>query len=121
MENAPGVTIPKNQDQIDEAFVQSSYAIATEYLKHRFKYIFNDAPAGLIANYNISTWSRKIARSEVIKNGTEEDKQKLPPPNKRNRPREEKHTRVSGTHSKPRKVAKRGTARRQYAFGREEV
>ena len=77
---APGVSIPSNQEDIDEAFVKSSYAISTEHLKSHLSYILAGPHAGLVANYTIGTWSKKVQRAQVMNHGTEEDKAKLPPP-----------------------------------------
>ena len=82
---APGVSIPINQEDIDEAFGKSSYAIATEHLNSHFSYIYSLAPhAGLVTNYTIGTWSKKVQRAQVMKHGTEEDTAKLPPPSNYN-------------------------------------
>ena len=68
---APGVSIPSNQEDIDEAFVKSSYAIATEHLKSHFSCIFAGPHSGLVAHYTIGTWSKKVQRAQVMKHGTE--------------------------------------------------
>ena len=53
---------------------------ATEYLKSTVSYIWKKAKdEGQLSKYSIGTWSRKVARSEIMKWGTEEDKAKLPP------------------------------------------
>ena len=93
---APGVSIPSNQEDIDEAFVKSSYAISTEHLKSRFSYIFSGPHAGLVANYTIVTWSKKVQRARVTKHGTEEDKAKLPPPSNYKHEHKQKRTFSSG-------------------------
>ena len=48
MVEAPGLNIPYNTDEIDEAFVQSSYVNAAEFFKSRFSYIFKE-PKGKVA------------------------------------------------------------------------
>ena len=56
---APGVSIPSNQEDIDEAFVKSSYAIATEHLKSRFSYIFSDPMQVLLQTIPLALGLRK--------------------------------------------------------------
>ena len=76
MMETPGLVVP---DVIDEAFVHSSFVAATEYLKSSVSYIWKNAKDdGQMSKYSIGTWSRKVARSEIMKWGTEEDKAKLP-------------------------------------------
>ena len=68
----PRLVVP---DVIDESFVQSSFVAATEYLNSTVSYIWKNAKDdGQMSKYSIGTWSRKIARSEILKNGTAEDK-----------------------------------------------
>ncbi len=50
MMEAPGLTIPHNLADVDEAFVQTSYTIATEFLKENYSYIFK-AGDGVVCNY----------------------------------------------------------------------
>ena len=77
MMEAPGLIVP---DVVDEAFVQSSFVAATEYLKSTVSYIWKKAKdEGQLSKYSIGTWSRKVARSEIMKWGMEDDKAKLPP------------------------------------------
>ena len=59
MMEAPGLIVP---DVVDEAFVQSSFVAATEYLKSTVSYIWKKAKKEL-SKYSIGTWSRKVARS----------------------------------------------------------
>ena len=108
MMEAPGLNIP---DDIDETFVTSSYALATEYLKSHFSYIFKSTD-GLINSYTIGTWSHKIKRSSVLKNGTAEDIAKLPPETAYNKEHSKKRTITVGKRRKLNKVAKAGTRKR---------
>lgn len=94
-----------------EAFVTSSYALATEYLKSHFSYIFKSTD-GLINSYTIGTWSHKIKRSSVLKNGTAEDIAKLPPETAYNKEHSKKRTITVGKRRKLNKVAKAGTRKR---------
>ena len=77
MMETPRLVVP---DVIDESFVQSSFVAATEYLKSTVSYIWKKAKdEGQLSKYSIGTWSRKVARSEIMKWGMEDDKAKLPP------------------------------------------
>ncbi len=77
MIDAPGVKpIP---DDVDETFVQSSFTIATEYLKSTLSYIWKNAKdEAQVGKYSIATWSKKVACSEILKHGTPEDIVHLP-------------------------------------------
>ena len=86
MTETPGLVIPAQEHDIDDAFVESSYASATRYLRENYSYIFQ-GPEGSTEGFLIGTWSRKVRRSEVLKHGTPEDKAKLAPPNPKNRKR----------------------------------
>ena len=55
----PGLTIPHNRSEIDIDFVQTSYTIATGYLKKCYSFIFKTGN-GVVCNYTIGTWSSKI-------------------------------------------------------------
>jgi len=72
--------------EVDDEFVQTSFHIATEYLKATVSYIWIWAKdEGQLSKYTIGTWSRKVARSEILKHGTPEDKERLPPSTARNK------------------------------------
>ncbi len=107
MMDAPGLTIPRNRSDIDEAFIQTSYTIATEYLKECYSFIFK-AGDGVVCNYTIGTWSSKIKRSEVLRHGTEADISRLPPVNAHNKPHARKRS-FAVVRSESRKRACRGS------------
>ena len=66
-------------DNVDEAFVQSSFNRATEHLKKKVSYVWRNAKdERALASWAIGTWSRKVARSEIEKHGTQSDKAQLP-------------------------------------------
>ena len=111
MMEAPGLNIPNNVKDIDEAFVTSSYALATEYLKSCFSYIFKSTD-GLINSYALGTWSYKIKRSVVLKNGTAEDIAKLPSETAYNKAHATKRTITVSKRRRLNKVAKAGTSKR---------
>jgi hypothetical protein len=82
MEMCPDLDIPA---KVDEAFVQSSFRKATEYLKTRVSYVWLKAKdERALAKLSIASWSKKCQRSEIIKCGTDEDKAKLPAATSRN-------------------------------------
>ena len=87
MMEAPGLhPIP---EQVTEQFIHDSFGLATQFLQEQYSYIFTHPP-DVLAAYKLGTWSKKIKRSEVEKYGTEEDKQKLPPPTAFNKKRTQK-------------------------------
>lgn len=97
MMETPGLVIP---EQVSEQFITESFERATEHLKNNFSYIF-ESPPDVVAGYRLGTWSKKTKYSQVMKHGTEEDKQKLPPPTASNKKRTPKER--SAPSSAPRK------------------
>jgi hypothetical protein len=76
MMEAPGVLpVP---DIVTEEYIRSSFDNATQFLKDNYSYIFTKSD-DMVSLYTIGTWSKKIKPSEVLKYGSEEDKQKLQP------------------------------------------
>ena len=65
MEKAPGLTIP-SRNNIDEAFIHTSYTIAPDYLRECYSYIFAAGDA-VVCDFTVGTWSFKTKRSEVLK------------------------------------------------------
>ena len=112
MAEAPGLSIPSSLEQIDNDFIESSYKIATDYLKSCFSYIFKSSDEGLVNSYTVGTWSYKIKYSVVKKCGTPEDIAMLPDPTRHNRRHKEKRTFTRGPSRKPNKIAKKGTSKR---------
>ena len=110
MMKTPGLDIPEDPHDIDDAFVEKSYADATAYLRDRYSFIFS-GPDGSTENLLIGTWSKKMRRSYVIKHGTEEDISKLPPATARNMVKRAGVARTSGPLRKNRKVPRRGESR----------
>ena len=94
MGKAPGINF--NDD------AHSSFKVGYEYLKEQVQYIFNSTKMK-IDTWCVSYWSVKVQRSSILKNGTEEDKMKLPEAHKRNR-RRRQHTKV---HDDGREVKRR--------------
>lgn len=80
-------------DDVDEAFVQASFNEATEHLKNKVSYVWNNAKdERALATWAIGTWSRKVARSEIEKCGTASDKAQLPAKTKYNKPHNAKRS-----------------------------
>ena len=105
MMETPGLVIPTHEHNIDDAFVENSYAGATEFLRENYSYIF-EGPEGSSEGLLIGTWSKKIRRSMVLKHGTSEDISKLAPA-VRCRPKSGLQ-RLPGARRKRRKVPGRG-------------
>ena len=77
MEKAPGLTIPKNPEEITAAVINETFDIATEYMKERVSYIWKFENRAH-ANWSISTWSKHVTPSYIKDLGTDEDKLYLP-------------------------------------------
>jgi hypothetical protein len=88
MEQAPGIEI--RETGIDAQYLQASFATGKEYLKTRVSYVFENQRQQH-DGWEISTWSRKVARSSIMKHGTDQDKANLPTEESyRNRPRQQR-------------------------------
>ena len=81
---------------------QESFKIGYEYLKSRVEYIFT-SPRMKPDTWRVAYWSVKVQRSSIMKFGSEDDKSRLPPENKRNKTRQPK----SRTSSDGRQVKRR--------------
>lgn len=94
MERAPGLNIPRRQE-LPMDFVEASYALATEYLRTRAGYIWEKCkrPEMLC----VSSWSKRVLRSNIEKFGNELDLQNLPPPQRCNNPHRHRRQRQHET------------------------
>jgi len=63
------------------------YHSCIAYLKTRVAYCFQPHHNDRALKYSVSTWSTRLARSSILKNGTEADKNQLGEPTMRNKPR----------------------------------
>ena len=79
MESAPGMDVTLDP--------QDSFKIGYNYLKSRIEYIFT-SPRMKPDTWRVAYWSVKVQRSSIMKFGTEDDKSRLPPENKRNKTRQ---------------------------------
>ena len=110
MMETPGLEIPTHEREITEEFLESSYALATDYLRSCASYIFKVPPA-IVADYTVGTWSKKVKRSFIKKFGTQEDIARLPPVTARNRSHRSKMTRQVNKRRLTNKVCKKGQSR----------
>jgi hypothetical protein len=109
MEETPGLEIPNDPSSIDSDFLMNSFALAKNYLKgQRVQYVFQKRRAKP-DEWEISTWSKHVRRSEIEKHGTDTDKANLPEANRFNRSRVQHYTRKR----KPKDDNRRRVARRQ--------
>ena len=115
------VTVPESMSSIDNEFVYKSYQDATDYLKANYSFLYIQNSEEHMATWKVSTWFRKTRPSEVRKNGTDEDKAKLPPAGKLNNPHSRKRSFEVPSRRKANKVAKRGTKKYDEATGDEDV
>ena len=79
-----GLDIPTKKREIADAFVKSSYASVTRFLRENYSYKFT-GPEGSTNNLLIGTWSKQVRRSEVLNHGTLQDIAKLATSTPRNR------------------------------------
>ena len=116
MEEAPGVdgTTPSNPRLVTDEFVRSTYEKATEHLKKRVSYLWNNGKNP--DNNEISTWSKKIGRGETEKHGNDQDKKELPEKTIRNQPHKRKR-KISNTvkHTKILRAAQSASSSRPAA------
>jgi len=107
MESA--ATLPSDEFEINQTFVDSSFQTAYHFLKTNYSYIFFNTEDAKLAKQKIKTWCKKTRRSEVVKKGTDSDKAKLAPPGKLNSPHGQKRTFSVPNRRGPNKGAKRGS------------
>jgi hypothetical protein len=84
----PGLNIRQGV-LINAAYVTASFDTAREHLKSRVSYVFANKRSNP-DRWEIWTWSQKVQRSSILKNGTDEDKANLPEETlHRNKPRQQ--------------------------------
>jgi hypothetical protein len=89
MEGAPDLEITP---EMSSDAISLSFSAGKEYLKTRVSYIF-DNQRSKPDNWGIATWSRKVARSSILKHGNVSDKDHLPEPTRYNKPRQQHNPR----------------------------
>jgi hypothetical protein len=77
---------------MDTDSILLSFSVGKQYLKARVSYIFENERAAP-DRWGISTWSRKVARSSIIKDGNAADKANLPEATRHNQPRQQRNPR----------------------------
>ena len=73
MEQAPGIVF----DDIDIENIDDSFNLAKNYLKEKVEYIFINDKHNKNHTWMLSTWSKRICHSEILKHGTVKDKEGL--------------------------------------------
>ena len=91
MQGAPDMNIAPTMDHT-AASISLSFSVGKEYLKTRVSYVF-ESERSTPDQWGISTWSRKVCRSSIMKNGNDSDKSHLPAATHRNRPRQQRQPR----------------------------
>jgi len=105
MTNAPSLEIPANASEITAEVSSCLFDIGTAHVRSKAAYIWDNNKYKKRDSWSVSTWSMRVRRASILKNGTEEDKRQLPEETRFNRP----HT---GQRKKRRKNARPGLAGR---------
>jgi hypothetical protein len=85
MEEAPDLTIPTDMSIITPEFIQESFNKGTAHLKSRASYIWSLTNSNIEA-WSLGEWSKHVKFSSIKKNGTANDKERLPAPTRYNEP-----------------------------------
>jgi hypothetical protein len=91
MEGAPGLDMSSD---MDTQAISLSFSVGKEYLKTRVSYVFANERS-TPDQWGISTWSKKVARSSILKHGSTSDKDHLPEASRYNQPRQQHNPRRS--------------------------
>jgi hypothetical protein len=75
-----------NANQVNHQLLELTFNIATRYLQTKVCSYVWDKCANY-DNWKVSTWSKKVKFSEIMKNGNDSDKLNLPEENRFNRKR----------------------------------
>jgi hypothetical protein len=89
MEGVPDLEI---MPEMSSDAISLSFSAGKEYLKTRVSYVFNNQRSKS-DNWGISTWSKKVAHSSILKHGNVSDKDHLPEPTRYNQPRQQQNPR----------------------------
>ena len=89
MSETPELEFKSNTEVLDANYYNESYKMAKQHLKTRVSYIF-DNNKWQPDNWLIGTWSLRVQRSSIMKNGTEDDINKLGDETKYNKKRKPK-------------------------------
>ena len=105
MESAPDLRI-RDGDSIDATYLDQSFQLGKEYLKTRVSYIFDNANMNQ-NQWSVGTWSKKVARSSIMKYGSDSDKANLPAGSSRNRERQQHGRRRASVGDRRRRTRRR--------------
>ena len=89
LEGAPDMDI---SPAMDTDSILLSFSVGKQYLKARVSYVFESERA-TPDQWGISTWSKKVCRSSIMKDDNDSDKAHLPAATHRNRPLQQCHPR----------------------------
>ena len=89
MSETPELEFKSNTEVLDANYYNESYKMAKQHLQTRVSYIF-DNDKWQPDNWLIGTWSLRVQRSSIMKNGTEDDINKLGDGTKYNKKRKPK-------------------------------
>jgi hypothetical protein len=89
MEGSPDLEI---LPVMDTDSISLSFSVGKQYLKARVSYAFENEQAKP-DQWGISTCSKKVARSSILKNGNVSDKAHLPAATRHNQPRQQRNPR----------------------------
>ena len=94
MEGAPDLEI---LPVMDTDSISLSFSAGKQYLRARVSYVFENERS-TPDQWGIPTWSKKVARSSIMKLGNDSDKANLPVATHRNQPRQQRnpHSRAIG-------------------------
>ena len=107
MSGAPGLEFKTNTEALDASYINESYKMAKEHLKTRVSYIFANSK-WQPDNWLIGTWSMRVQRSSITKDGTKEDIDKLGDKTKYNKKRKPKvRENADGIEKKRRRKTKK--------------
>lgn len=91
-----GISLPRVGTNVSQEEVDKLYSEFTAVLKQRFSYCFTKTE-DCVTTWSISTWAKKMTRSQVLKDGSDSDKRYLAPAtyknnsNNRNKSRKRKN------------------------------
>jgi hypothetical protein len=88
-EGIPGDDIPQHVPSSE--VLDTLYATATDYLKTRVSYIFDSNNKLKHDTWTLSTWSKHVGRSTIIRRGSDSDIALLPEETRFNRSRRKRH------------------------------
>ncbi len=101
VEAAPDLTILEDPTSIDADYLQDSFLKVKMYLQTRVEYVFQK-PRAKPLTWEVSTWSKHVTKSFIMRHGTENDKAHFPPEERVIRTRRESQKRKKPLHDRRR-------------------